>query len=73
LRVDFRVAASSGDDHTLSTILVTGRDGERLVRLPLDPDGKLRYTFAITRVTAQAETPVRSGESQSDVLVVQAQ
>lgn len=73
LRVDFRIAASTGDDHTLSTILVTGRDSERLVRLPLDPDGKLRYTFAITRVTAQAETPVRSGDSQSDVLVVQAQ
>ena len=73
LRVDFRIAASTGDDHTLSTIFVAGRDSERLVRMPLDPDGRLRYAFAVTRVTAQGETPVRSGETQSDVLVVQAQ
>jgi hypothetical protein len=73
LRVDFRIAASTGDEHTLSTILVPGRDVERVVRIPLDPDGRLSYAFAVARVTAQGETPVRSGESQSEVLVVQAQ
>jgi hypothetical protein len=71
VRVDFWIPTATGDESTVATFLRAGQDTER-VALPLDPDGQLRYRYAITRITAQGEERLRTGESQSDLLVVQA-
>lgn len=70
LRVDFRVAASSGEDQNVSIFLRAKQDGEKNATIPLDPDGRLRYRYDVKRFTESGEELVKSGEGDSGLLVV---
>jgi hypothetical protein len=71
LRVDFAVAGAEGE-HRTGAFLRAGVDTEKVVPVPLDASGRLRYRYEVRAVRADAETLVRSATADSDLLVLQA-
>jgi hypothetical protein len=70
LRVDVWAETPSGDEQQVSAFLRTGVDGEKVVTLPLDGEGKLSYRYQAAKLSAAGETPVRSATEQSAPLLV---
>ena len=70
LRVDFSVTASFGDDEKVSIFLRARQDQEKAVTIPLDPEGRLRYRYEVRRFTETGEELIKSGEGDSNLLVV---
>ena len=70
LRVDFSVTASSGDEQNVSVFLRARQDQEKVVIMPLDPDGRLRYRYEVKRFTETGEELIKSDEGDSGLLVV---
>ena len=71
LRVDFWVETGAPEDEQTSVFLRPG-ETEAKVTLPLDSEGRLRYRFEVSRFTAAGQEPVRRGEGETNLLVVQA-
>lgn len=71
LRVDLSVLRVDGSTDTRSTFLRAGQ-ADTTVAVPLDPDRQLAYRWEVRRIDPGGETVVRSGESRSNLLVVQA-
>jgi hypothetical protein len=66
MRVDFWVEPSS--DPAASLFLAPGQD--KVLTIPLDPDGRVRYRYAIQRVTAQGEEPVKTDTGDTTLVVI---
>jgi hypothetical protein len=70
LRVDVWAETPSGDEQQVSAFLRTGVDGDKVVTLPLDGDGKLSYRYQAAKISTTGETPVRSATAQTAPLLV---
>ncbi|MGH8531191.1 MAG: hypothetical protein ACREV1_00325 [Gammaproteobacteria bacterium] len=71
LRLDFWVKGRSEEVQTVAAFLRAGED-QQIVTVPLDAEGRLDYRYEVRRFTATGEELLRAGESQSNLLVVQA-
>ena len=70
LRVDFWVIAANGEEEQIGVFLRAGQDSEKTVTLPLDRDGRLSYRFEVKRLTADGEELVKTGQAETNLLVV---
>jgi hypothetical protein len=70
LRVDISAARDDGSVEVRSTFLRAGQP-DATITVPLT-DSQLAYRWEVRRIDAAGETLVRSGESRSNLLVVQA-
>jgi hypothetical protein len=70
LRVDFWVIAPNGEEEQFGIFLRAGQDTEKTVTLPLNRDGKLSYRFEVKRLTADGEELVKTGQAETNLLVV---
>ncbi len=70
LRVDVWAQTPSGDEQPVSAFLRAGVDGDKLITLPLDGDGKLSYRYQAAKISLAGETPIRSAVAQSSPLIV---
>jgi hypothetical protein len=70
LRVNFWVVVPGGEEEQTSVFLRAGQDTEKTATLPLDHDGRLKYRYEVNRFTAEGEELVKTGEGETNRLVV---
>ena len=71
LRVDFWIVVASGEEEQIGVFLRAGHDMEKTATLPLDGDGRLKYRYEVRRFTLAGEELVRTGQGETNLLVVQ--
>ena len=72
VRVDLFSEAAAPEEPPVSVFLRPEKDTEKVAVLPLGATRKLAYRYEVRRYTAAGEELTRSGQSESQLLVIQA-
>jgi hypothetical protein len=71
LQIDFFATDASGAEENVAVFIRAG-EKEATALLPLDAGGHLHYRYEVRRISAGGSDLLRSGEGESNLLVVQA-